>query len=185
MTPGLNVGDAVVLIDGGRTGNLKGMKRPWLPESNQDGDEDAAAGEEDVDAAAETTDATPNVVTASMHLFMDEQSVRLRRKLTRGTMSLRRVEGMHILTHGSLSLPERAGKHYPGTNRGTVLGPVVFTAIENDWQLTVKQKREVYTKRFRIAVGGRNPGGETDPRKDSDIEPVFYWSFPAPFYEDF
>ena len=186
-TPGLNVGDAVVLVDGGRPGNLKAMKKPWLPEAQDGGDDDAVvvAGEEDAADGAEAGDGTtPKVITTSMHLFMDEASLRLRRKLTRGTMSLRQVEGMHVMTHGCLSLPERPGKHYPGTNRGTVLGPIVFTSVENDWQLTVKQKREVYTRRFRIAVGGRNPGGEADPRKDSDVEPVFHWSFPAPFYED-
>lgn len=51
-------------------------------------------------------------------LFKSEESLRKKRALTRGTASLQQVEGLHVLSSASLSLPERPGKHYGGTNKG-------------------------------------------------------------------
>ena len=69
---------------------------------------------------------------------MEEASLRKRRRLTRNAASLKQTESMYVLTSGALSLPERASLHYSGTNKGTVLGPIVMGDLENDWSMTVK-----------------------------------------------
>ena len=43
-----------------------------------------------------------------------------------------------------------------------------------------QEKRNIYGKRFRIAVGGKNPGGAADPRPDDLVEPVFSGASQAP-----
>lgn len=65
-----------------------------------------------------------------------------------------------------------------------MIGPVDLPALEDEWSLSVKAKRSIYTKRFRIAVGGKSPEGPSAKRSDDDIEPVFFWSLPAKFYEE-
>ena len=44
-------------------------------------------------------------------------------------------------------------------------------------------KRAIYSKRFKIAAGGRTPGNNERKRTDTDIEPVFHFSYPPEFYE--
>jgi hypothetical protein len=110
--------------------------------------------------------------------------MRARRKLTRGTASLRQSEGMHIITSGLLTLPERISKHYSGTNKGTMLGPITLSKLEEEWSATVKEKRAIYGKRCRIAVGGKSPEGAVGKRTDTDMEPVFFWQYPFTFYEE-
>ena len=47
-----------------------------------------------------------------------------------------------------------------------------------------QEKRNIYGKRFRIAVGGKNPGGAADPRPDDLVEPLFFGQFPSTVYEE-
>ena len=51
------------------------------------------------------------------------------------------------------------------------------------WTATVKAKRDIYTKKYRIAVGGQNPANEKVKRSDTDVEPVFHWDTDPKFYE--
>ena len=89
-----------------------------------------------------------------------------------------------MLSTAALSLPERASKHYAGTNRGTHIGPVNLGKPDEEWQATVKHKRDIYGKKHRIAVGGKSPEGTPEARNDGDWEPVFWWSLPLKFYEE-
>ena len=90
-----------------------------------------------------------------VHVIMNEESLKARRKLTRGTASLKQVETLHVICSGNLCLPDRQGKHFPGSNKGTAIGPVTLADPDEEWSATVKDKRTIYGKRFRIAVGGR------------------------------
>ena len=53
-----------------------------------------------------------------VHVVMNEESLRSRRRLTRGTGSLKQVEVMTAISSMARTLPERAGKHFSGTNQG-------------------------------------------------------------------
>ena len=75
----------------------------------------------------------------------------------------------------------------PCSHTAQVIGPIRTPALEEDWQATVASKREIYGRRFRIAVGGRTigaPSEGTQRRKDDDAEAAFHLSAPPEFYED-
>ena len=62
---------------------------------------------------------------------------------------------------------------------------MALPAPETDWHETVKDKREIYSKRYRIAVGGKSDDGrKPSKRLDSMIEPVFFFTLPLAFYEE-
>ena len=52
--------------------------------------------------------------------------------------------------------------------------------------MSVKDKRALYGRRNRIAVGGKTQGqaAEAVRRKDTDMEPVFWWTLGPEFYEE-
>ena len=52
--------------------------------------------------------------------------------------------------------------------------------------MSVKDKRALYGKRNRIAVGGKTNGQDdkAGKRKDTDMEPVFWWTLCLEFYEE-
>ena len=80
----------------------------------------------------------------SIHIAITEESLRSRKLTVRGTASLKQVEAMHIITTASLCLPERSSKHFDGqSNKGTLIGPVQMGKLEDEWQATVQQKREL------------------------------------------
>ena len=133
-SPGaLNCGDCVLLIDGGRSGNLKGLKKPWHA-----GDCKSQADDRDDDDCEDGVLPDSKVFVSTVNVLLDEKSLREKRKIVRGTNSLRQLEGMHVLTHGALTLPERDGKHYAGTNKGSVIGPVVLPDGNEEWTMSVK-----------------------------------------------
>ena len=105
---------------------------PVSEEKDEDDDDD-----DDVEDGTKK-DAPGRANLSEVCLHMQEASLRKRRRLTRNTASLKQTESMYVLTSGALSLPERASLHYSGTNKGTVLGPIVMGDLENDWSMTVK-----------------------------------------------
>ena len=94
------------------------MVSAWRNEPKEDTPssrkERAADGNEDEDE----DDCCSGVSKRKVVLFKGEESLRKKRALTRGTASLQQVESMHVLSNSALSLPERPGKHYGGTNKG-------------------------------------------------------------------
>ena len=136
--------------------------------------EDDGAGDDGAEGEEASKDKTRSYVKRSVYIFKTEDTARARRSLARGTATIPQVEMMTMVPRSALNLPERQGKHYNTSNKGTVLGPVALTRPETEWQATVKDKREIYGKRFRIAVGGRwtarSPSGamtETSSRPSS------------------
>lgn len=165
------------------------MCGPWRPPKNEDDVGDANAGDQAGDAQddddgedAEPTGSTvPGLVVKKLFVCHEESSLTNRRKKVRGTCSIQQVEGMYMISAASLSLPERPRLHYSGTNLGNVISPVVMRT--SPWTATVKTKRDMYTKKYRIPVGGQNPNNEKVKRADSDIEPAFFWDTDPRFYE--
>lgn len=90
-------------------------------------------------------------------------------------------EHLILVSAGTLTLPEREGK-LGGTNRGTLIGPIMTPSIEDEWKATVKRKRDIYGKRHRVAVGGKVEGSAR--RKDEDVDAVFHFASPPALYED-
>lgn len=139
-------------------GNAKALCAPWKPpKDDEEKDTDAAVQEEDDDNESPGT-----VNFKKVFIVHEEESLKKRRKKARGTCSIQQVENMHLVTASSLSLPERPRQHYAGSNLGNVISPVVLRT--SPWTATVKHKKDIYTKRFRIPVGGQNPNGEKAAR---------------------
>ena len=149
------------------------------------GDADAD-DEDDIEIEGEGTPTSQDYKYKAniVHVIMNEDSLKQRRKLTRGVASLKQVETLHVIACSNLCLPDRPGKHYPGSNKGTALGPVVLANPDEEWKATVKEKGLIYGKRWRIAVGGKTEGSSAEKRIDTDREPVFFWSYPHLFYEE-
>ena len=147
-------------------------------------DADVDDEEDDLEGDAATTSKDYKYKASIVHVIMSEDSLKQRRKLTRGAASLKQVETLHVLCCGTLCLPDRAGKHYSGSNKGTAIGPVTLANPDEEWSATVKEKRLLYGKRWRIAVGGKTDGTSAEKRHDTDREPVFFWSYPHLFYDE-
>ncbi len=173
-------------------GNEKGLCAPWKSSAASAGGEAAsedvagAGGAEEDDNNEEAEDAASTTTTLhkkTVYVFREEESLKKRRSKVRGTCSIQQMEHVHLLSNGNLCLPERPRLHYGGANLGNTIGPVV--SKHSDWQATVKAKREkIFTKHYRIAVGGSNPGGEATTRRlDSDLESVFFWDTEQKFYD--
>lgn len=69
---------------------------------------------------------------------------------------------------------------------GTVIGPIALQSDDDPsvWSASVRVKKEIYGKRFRIAVGGKSGDSKPEKRNDTDTEPVFFWAMPGAFYEE-
>ena len=136
----LTPGTLAILVDGGKVGNKKAMLAAWRPSGK-----DASGGreelDEDDDADAIATQAMQTTTCRQVVLFKDEESLRTRRFLNRGTAVLQQSESIFLITAGPLNLPERACPHYGGTNRGTIIGPITTPATETEWKLSVKDPR--------------------------------------------
>lgn len=105
-TPGINVGDCAIILDGGRPGNAKHLKKYWVPDDKNCGEGDDTDAEEggEEEATAPTT-SNSKVSISKAYLYYSEETLRKRRKLTRGFASLKQMEAIHIITKGNMSLP--------------------------------------------------------------------------------
>ena len=134
--PKLQPGMLAVMSDGGKSGLKKQFISPWRCGSPT-GKEKPEEEDDFVDGISEEAE-TPAVVTRCIMLTKDEDTLRARRTLLRGTAVIPQTEGLHLVSAGPLNLPERGCAHYGGSNRGTVIGPVLTPAISDEWKLTVK-----------------------------------------------
>ena len=143
--PALQPGVLAFLVDGGKTGLKKQLINPWrsgivaVKEEEQPDEEDDSlptipgTGEE----KEETPAVTPPLSIRHLLIIKDEESLRARRTLMRGTAVIQQTEGAHLVTAGPLNLPERSCQ-FGGSNRGTCIGPIKTTSAEDEWKLTVK-----------------------------------------------
>ena len=69
------------------------------------------------------TDGASKMIT---YLLLDEASLKMRRRKTRGIATLHQLNGIHKWTDAETNIPELPRIHYSGTNMGDVLGPVSY-----------------------------------------------------------
>ena len=182
-------GEFALLFDGGKRGLTSKLQAPWKAKSTKSGKDLDVIDENEVegDDAANMDDANaPKIVSSMLNIGYDADSVAARKKIVRGTMSLKQLEGAAIMSYHKISLPEKPWGHYPGTNHGdSLLGVILppFTSPEV-WKLTWKLKKALYGKRHLIAVGGRTQDmPPLDKRTDDKIEPVVYNPTPMLMYD--
>ena len=121
----------------------------------------------------------------------DEKSVVGRLGKIAGIGSAEVSEIMHLVSAAPAACKPRDYKHYAGSTACNLIGPVVMPAWHPDacWHESLAIKKEIYTSTNLIAVGGtvEDPtGGEMQiaPRTQDSLEPVFYHSLPAQFYQE-
>ena len=105
------------MFDGGKAGNKTRLLGPWKPQSA------TKKKKEDQDEVSEDDDAEKSnqFVPALLQVVKTEDSILARKKLVRGTMSIKQIEGIHVVSHNEIVLPERAWTHYPGSNNGDTI----------------------------------------------------------------
>lgn len=146
----LTPGTLAILLDGGKSGNRKTMIAPWaLPKaaaaataSKEDAAEAVVEGGPEEAEGGVGVSASAGITIRTVVLIKEEESLRARRTLSRGTAVLPQVENILLVCVGPLNLPERQCQVFGGTNRGTVMGPVKTPTTESEWKLTVKDPRE-------------------------------------------
>ena len=108
-----------------------------------------------------------NMMKLQINIYLSEETLKQRRALTRGVGSLKQLTALHLYHHANTIIPERARTEYPGSNLGSVLGPVAYEEWGDSWKLSLNQKRSIYGE-HRAAVGGRSDG--TEPGDDADAD---------------
>ena len=120
-------------------------------------------------------------------MYSEESMVARYKKLK--TSDVKQEEGVMMVSRDALVLNGRRRKHYEGTNRGSVLGPVTLPPQTTGWMLTPKQKKEVFGKLGRVSVGGAGPAiQEAEPEEEAPDkngpQPVFYHTMPMQVAEE-
>ena len=101
------------MFDGGKAYQTRVLS-PWKPQSA------TKKKKEDQDEVREDDDAK-TTKTTMLQVVKTEDSILARKKLVRGTMSIKQIEGIHVVSHNEIVLPERAWTHYPGSNNGDTI----------------------------------------------------------------
>ena len=118
----------------------------------------------------------------------------------RGFVTLNQLEKVYLITKEPLTLAEKNRLHYQGNNRGNTIGPVKMHAFNDPdtWQLTKKQKLELFGSKGKLLVGGSSPASAAADEADAPepakkqvrkstntVEPVFYHQWPRMLFEEF
>lgn len=182
----LGAGEMALVFDGGKRGNLSRLVNPWKgPGGKKNKEEDEAEDDDDADDDGQKQ----STETSLLQLVFSAESLAMRKKIVRGTLSLKQIEWCHIITSSRVSLPERSWKNFPGTNCGDTLMGVQLPSADSPsvWKLSWADKKALYGKKHLVQVGGRTEGSKgtvSAKRTDGTIEPTCWHNFPLELYED-
>lgn len=186
----LRSGDIAILLDGGRQGNTPKILAPWK-EGTISHDEQKDDNDDDDDEMDADNDQKPGFVNSKLNLIYTEDSIQTRRKRMRGagTASIQQCEGAHMLSHARVSLPERKRLHFPGSTSGDTIYGIGKPDIASEWTVTWKDKKEMYTKKYLIPVGGETGGvdpeeEQAERKTDATNVPVTYHGMPEAWYQE-
>ena len=113
-----------------------------------------------------------------MVIVKTEESLRAVKELTRNVASCEQNETMLLGRALATQVPERKGKHYRGTNRGTALQDVVPIQVNEAWMATVLMNKQIYGTKYRIPTEKQlsDEPEKVECRRDKDLEWVFWHS---------
>ena len=192
----LRAGEVAVVVDGGRRGNTSRLLAPWKECTAKEGKkkctgddgEDEAADEEEDDDVDEDAPQKPGFVPSVLQLAYTEESLSARRKLVRGTGSIKQIEWAHVIAHAKICLPSRPRKSYSGSSSGDLIQGIVLPEMSTEWHVSWKDKKTMLGgKKHLILVGGKTEGKDDSSvlrRVDTTMTPVSYHSMPLAFYEE-
>ena len=116
------------------------------------------------------------------------QSVAARRERERDSNEMNVVEQIFMFSKDpiKLSVKDRVGFHGQNTSNG--VGPVPMPCLDTSMKSTWGHKKEIFGPNIRL-VGGAGGTAASDekpcPRKNDDVEVVFYHSMSHEWYMDF
>ena len=195
-TAGLRGNEIGVFLDGCKAKTGQNLLRPFVKQMDLVLLPGSKHGAKDiVEAAVSDDDDSADDGTAKrdsgkhkkrkVTIAKDEKSVLKRRPCSksRGPGDLQ-VEGMHIVAQTFKGAPSVPCQVYPGqSSTGRFLGFVHLTPYENDFKLSVKEKKQVYGK-HRMPVGRQqSDNAAAQKRAESQAELVFWHAFPESFYK--
>lgn len=145
-------------MDGSRRGNQTKLLAPWRENISkkvkEDGEDDVADDDDDDDDDEDKANFNHKVLT----VVYSEEALSTRRTRKRGTAftaGLSQVEWAHMLSSNKITLPDRARKFFPGTTAGDTIMEVTVPELATEWQLPWATKKQIYSKKHIIPVGGK------------------------------
>jgi hypothetical protein len=156
----LDVGDLYLLLDGGMTGNMAALMKPFQGKER---------------------------ASKSLTIIKEQASVDARHERVRGVGNIRQTETMILVSQVPLNLPPQKYKTYWGSTGGEIIGPVVLPPAERQWCTTWATKKLVLGADQLIEVGGKLEVDAPEHKRkkqrvDDTIEPVFFHSLPERFW---
>ena len=124
-------GDVVILLDGGKRGNLSKLLSPFRAFSGHH-----------------------RTAMKTVTLVYEEESVKARKERVKGVNAVSQQELMHLVSRTAYDVPEMKRVTYAGTNRGNVMAFLRLPAWESGWLLSFDDKKKLWGK-SRVPVGGR------------------------------
>ncbi len=127
-----------------------------------------------------------------MFLHKDEESYLARFDKVRG-FAYDLTETLYCVTASALALPLKKHKHYTGTNRSNVLGPICCPPLSDSTSHNLvewKEKKTVYSAmaKAQSRVGGVAPEGApveaATGRKPETVEPVNFHGYTASVWDE-
>ena len=134
-----------------------------------------------------------------IQMHISEESLEDRYQRFRGFGCIPQMQGMYVFTKNTLKVNRHDRLYAPGTNRGTVIGPLGCDALDdtlNTWVMKVKDKFVLYGRHGpRIPVGGSLeleqdedaglPAAGAEPPRDKESEEAFmYHTAPKKLFEE-
>lgn len=186
----LQPGDIALLLNGGKDGLKSKLLLPWKEGTARDGkknDEEGEDGAEEEDEGDD--DGRPTLAVDHLMLAYTEESLAARKQKVRGVGTLKQCETAYVLSQKKLQLPQRGRKHYAGSSSGDLIHGIVLPSLDGEWHVPWLTKKEAYSKKHIIAVGGRTESEDIPPKvgdrlKNAD-EPMCFFSQPLELCEEF
>ena len=96
---------------------------------------------------------------------------------------------MLVVSQRPANLPPAKSQVYPGGTNGGVVGPGVLAPAEMQWRATWAEKKKIFGPDQLIEVGGKLEADAPEPKRkkpraDDTVEPAFFHSMPALFYQE-
>lgn len=127
----------------------------------------------------------------TISLVYSESSLSSRLRCVKGYAAMHQIENLHIISKEPIKTKTVNRLHYEGTSRGQVIAPVTAPSWDDpdQWTLTPAEKRTMFGKIGRIAVGGsagiRDDSDNKPARRDPNApEPVFFHAHPYELDEE-
>ena len=104
-------------------------------------------------------------VSKTFSILKDLASVGMRHERVRGVGNIKQTETMLVVSQNQINLPPTKYQVYPRDMNGDVVGPVVLSPAEVQWQATRAESKKIFGPEQLIDVGGKLEVGAPEPKR--------------------